>query len=469
MPAAREKEIFESRSVSRAVWELALPTMIGQIILVIYNMADTFFIGMTGSDAMLTAVTVCMPGFLFLSAIANLFGVGGGSAIARALGSGERERVGRAASFSLWGCVAAAAVYAGGVFVFREEFVDLLGGGDPAVHPLAAEYLLWTVAAGGIASAAGMLLSHLIRAEGRALHASVGIALGGVLNIALDPLFMFVLLPPGRETLGAALATALSNGVSLLYFTGVLLAIRQKSQLSFRFSACILKEGIPREIFAAGLPACVMTLLENVSYAVLDRQMACAGIQLQAGIGVAKKVNMLAHCMVRGVAQGSLPLIAYNYAAGSLSRMEEAGRAARRVAVGVAAVCTAAGLLLSRELVGIFIRRESDSLLYGAAFLRILCLGAPLSASAYIGISFFQAVGEGRRSFLLAVLRKGVIDIPLMFLLSAFFPVFGLVAATPAADGICCVAAAVLQQRYIKKLSFSHRPMGRRGVRTTAA
>ncbi|MBO4263034.1 MAG: MATE family efflux transporter, partial [Clostridia bacterium] len=197
---------------------LALPSIMGQVILVIYNMADTFFIGMTGSDAMLTAVTVCMPAFMFLSAISNLFGVGGASVISRALGKGKESRARFASAYSFWACMAVTLVYCIGVFVFREPFVDLLGGTHTDVHKFSVDYLVIAVVAGGLVTALNTLFSHLLRAEGKSISASIGIIAGGFLNIILDPIFMFVILPRGQEVRAAAISTALSNAIALLYY-----------------------------------------------------------------------------------------------------------------------------------------------------------------------------------------------------------------------------------------------------------
>ena len=328
---AAETRLFEQAPIVRAILALAIPTVISQIILVIYNMADTFFIGLTGSDARITAVTVCMPAFMFLSAISNLFGVGGASVIARALGAGDERTARNAASFAFWGCAAVTLLYAAAARLGMDAFVNLLGGSAPEVHAEACQYLIWTVVLGGLATAWNALLGHLVRSEGRSLQAGFGIALGGVLNIGLDPLFMFVLLPKGREVMGAAIATSIS--------------------------------------------------------------------------------------------------------------------------VSLAAACMAACLLFSRGMIGVFIQHKSDSLVYGARFLRILCLGGPFSACAYGVISFFQAVGESRKSFVLAILRKGVLDIPLMFLLLRRIPVYGIVWATPIADVLCCAAAVALFTAFIRHLS----------------
>ena len=452
MNAARENALFEHSNVTQAILRMAIPTVIGQIILVIYNMADTFFIAQTGNDAMITAVTICMPAFMFLSAISNLFGVGGASVIARLLGLRAGHKVSLASGFAFWGCLLTAALYSLLAWLGRDVFIDLLGGTNPEAHRAAADYLFYTVICGGAVTATGVLLSHLIRAEGRALHASIGIALGGVLNIVLDPLFIFVLLPPGKEAMGAAVATTLSNLISLLYFVVILLYNKKKSFLSFRPTREFLGQRIPASVFAAGIPACVMTLFENISYAVLDKLMSFNGIEMQAGIGVAKKVNMLAHCTVRGIAQGSLPMIGYNFAAGKFTRMRSAIRVSHNLAVATASVCMAASLLWARPLIGIFIRNGSASLDFGTLFLRVLCVGGPFSASAYTYISFFQATGEGGKSFLLALLRKGIVDIPLMFLLRLLLPVVGIVMATPLADALCCIVANFLFAAYMRHL-----------------
>ena len=340
----REKHLFEEAPMAEAILSLAMPAVMGQIILVIYNMADTFFVGLTGSDAMITAVTVCMPAFMFLSAIANLFGVGGASVIARALGNKNVDRARDTASFAFWGCLIAAAVYSIGAYLFRDTFVNLLGGSDSQVHRHAVEYLLCTVVAGGVVTSMNTLLAHLIRSEGRSLQSSTGIAIGGVLNIALDPLFMFVILPAGRETLGAALATALSNVATLIYFIIVIGKNRPHTALYFAPRRAMLAAAIPSDVLSTGIPACLMTLCENISYGVLDNLMALSGTAAQAGIGVAKKVNMLAHCMVRGMAQGVLPLIAYNYAAGDYKRMRSAVLTSTAISACLAGLCTAINL-----------------------------------------------------------------------------------------------------------------------------
>lgn len=455
------KQLFEESSVLTAVLRLAVPTVISQIILVIYNVADTFFVGLTGSDASLAAVTVCMPAFMFLSAISNLFGVGGSAAISRAVGKKEYSRAAGASAFAFWGCLLCALVYSLGTVVFRGTFVNLLGGSVPEVHRHASGYLLVTVGLGGVFTAMNALLSHLVRAEGRSAHAGFGIALGGVLNIVLDPLFMFVLLPKGREVLGAAVATALSNVIACLYFFAVLRYIRRHgSVLTVKPAGDCFRDGTAREVLTTGAPACLMTLCENISYAVLDHLMAAQGMAFQAGIGVAKKINMMAHCFVRGMSQGVLPLLAYTYSSGNHRRMRRVFLVSAGISVSVSTCIMLVYLVFARSLAGIFILGDTQSLDCGTDFLRILCIGCPFSAFAYAVISFFQAVGCSRKSLVLAVMRKGALDIPLMFILAGRIPVYGIVAATPAADIICCMAAAAMFAIWLYTLNTANGKSG---------
>lgn len=473
---AKQKELFERKPVFSAIMELALPSVIGQIILVIYNMADTFFVGLADkayADTMITSVTVCMPAFMFLSAISNLFGVGGASVISRALGQKDRKKAMNASSFAIYGCLILTAVYSLGVWIFMDKFVDLLGGLNLDVHENACEYMVIAVVAGGLPTAMNTLFSHLFRAEGRSMRASTGIALGSILNIALDPLFMFVILPPGNEALGAAIATAVSNVVALIYFVAVIVRNHSQLVISAVPSKKMFGESIPREVITVGIPACLMTLCENISYAILDNQMYWAGAAIgrvkeaQAGVGVAKKVNMLAHSVVRGMTQGVLPLIGYNYASGNRKRMERVLYTSAAMSIGISVLCMVANLLFSYPLTGIFIQdppTHGDILMvfnshdFAAAFLRVLCIGAPFSALAYTVISFFQATGHAGNSLILALLRKGILDIPLMFILKAFIPVFGIVWATPIADIVCCATAIVLFAVFIRnhRKEFDH-------------
>lgn len=446
-------ELFENMPISKALLKLALPTVLGQIVLVIYNMADTFFIGLTNSNVMITAVTICMPAFMFMSAIANLFGVGASSVISRALGKFNPERAKAASAFSFWFCALTAALYSLFVFVCMKSFVAFLGGSNPEVFEEASKYLIYTVVIAGTATTLNTLFSHILRSEGHALHAGLGVVLGGVLNIGLDPLFMFVILPKGYEVVGAAVATALSNLISFVYFVVVIVVLNKKETTIF--SSKLTKESfinkIPSCILEAGIPACIMTFAENISYAILDRLMSVNGLVTQAGVGVAKKVNMLAHSIVRGITQGALPLLGYSYSSGNRKKTRKTVMTTISFSVGAASFCMILNLIFARPLIGVFLREGNEAMNYGITFLRIFAIGCPFSACAYTFISFFQAVGHGKESFILALLRKGILDIPMMFVLQRIIAVYGIVMATPITDIVCCLVSVVLFSVFSKK------------------
>ncbi len=446
------KELFETERITRSVARLALPSVIGQLILVVYNMADTYFVGLTQNEAMITAVTVCMPAFMVLSAVANLFGIGGGAVFSRALGRGELDKTATVCSVSAAGCAVVTLTYTAAVALFRRPFLSFLGASSAIVMDMSMEYLMVTVCAGGLFTSLGAYLAHMVRAEGRSPQASAGVMLGGILNIALDPLFMFAVFPKEKAVLAVGAATAVSNLAAFIYYAVLLSG--KTTLLSFRIKTAvcgIFSSGtreILRDILLTGFPAFLMTLCENISYAVLDNLMAASGIAAQAAVGVAKKINMLAHSIVRGLAQGVLPLLAYTYAAHKYRKLRNIIRLTCLSAVGISAVIMALDMIFAGRLVDIFLPAGSESIAYGTIFLRILCAGCPFSAFAYTIISFFQATGRGKKSFCLAVLRKGALDIPLMFLLGRLFPVYGIVAATPIADIVCCAVSAILIKRW---------------------
>ena len=285
-----------------------------------------------------------------------------------------------ASSFVFWSCLIAGFIYCLLIWLNIDSFIDFLGGSNPEVHRLARIYLLIVVVFGGLSTIIANLFAYLIRAEGRSFDSSFGLILGGVVNIVLDPILMFVVLPKGNEVLGTSIGTTVSNFVSLFYYIIVLLKYKKNSFIRFRFNKDIFRDNIPYSVFKSGLPACIMTVFENVSFAVLDNLMAVCGVAAQAGLGVAKKLNMLAHSCVKGVSQGVMPLIAYNYAAKNKDRFNSALTTTLILTFSIATLCTLFYFTFSSSLIEIFIHTDSSAVNYGAKFLRILCLGAPFSA-----------------------------------------------------------------------------------------
>ena len=413
--AARERQIFAEYPVPRAVAAMVVPTILSQIVTVIYNLADTWYVGLTGNAAAVAAISLCLPVYNILTAIGNLFGVGGASVMARLLGAGEAKKARNAFALSVRGCLGAAAAYGLLLLAFARPFLLRIGGDGESIG-YAVRYTQVTMVIGGVPTVLSAVLAQLIRSTGRSKAASFGITLGAVLNIVLDPVFMFVLLPPGREVLGAAVATAVSNAAAMLYF---LLYIRRSGERIFCFVP--EKDGslrkIRRDVLRCGVPSFVLLAAGQVSNFFLNGMIADMGASAAvAGIGVVRKIDSLAYAVNQGVTQGMLPIVAYCYASRRFSRMKAVTAFSALCTVSFSLLCSVCSYVFALQLVGFFIR-DADTIYYGAAFLRVLCIAVAVYPLLFVIIAVFQAVGQSVKPFILSLLHKGSLDIVLFFLL----------------------------------------------------
>lgn len=318
----KEKDIFENMPVRKAVLTLAVPTVISQLIVLIYNLADTWFIGQTGDPLQVAAVTVSYPLFMLLGGFGNLFGIGGGSLISRLLGRGEPENAGKIGTFVIWVSAVATLLYSLLIFCFGTRMLSVLGtGGETLVF--AEQYLFWTVVIGGIPMVLNQVLANIVRAQGRARTASIGMSVGGILNVLLDPLFIFGL---HMNVAGAALATCISNVVSVLYLLGHIIRTRQESTVQLTVFPQRIRISYVAEVFSVGTPAALQIVLASVSNSVMIRLMSGYVESAISGLGIAQKIEMIPFQIVQGLSSGVLPLIAYNYASGNRKRMDSAVR-----------------------------------------------------------------------------------------------------------------------------------------------
>lgn len=439
--------LFREALVRRAVLALAVPTVVSQIITVVYNMADTFFIGQLNDPNQVAAATVAMPAFAALTALSNLFGVGGASKIARCLGQGDHETARRTAAFCVWTALAAALFYGVLLFALRPWVLPLLGA-NAQTYAFCSSYVFWTIAVGAVPTVLSASLAHLIRAEGYARQAGFGVAFGGVLNIALDPVFIFVFR---MEITGAAIATMLSNTVSALYFFLFLYKIRGKTVITPNPRAYSLAHGIPGDVVLGGLPSFLMMLLSCLSNSVLNRLVTACSNEAMAGMGIAKKIDMIAFSVAQGMTQGVLPLIAYNYASGNRRRMTQSIRVTLAYTLMIACAATVTLFLFASPITRRFIDND-ETVVYGKDFLRVICFTCPSTAVNFMIITVFQATKQKARALVLSLLRKGSLDIPLMLALNHFSGIRGVAWATPLADWLALAVALLLFLPYLRKI-----------------
>ena len=449
-----KRELFEKTPVPKALATLAIPTIISQLITMIYNLADTFYIGMANDPSQTAASSLAFTLVFMMNCIPNLFGVGGGSLISRLMGEKKDKEAGGVSSFSFYCTLITTAIYSLVVLAFMDPMLRFLGATDSSL-PYAREYALWVIVFGAVPATLSMTMAHLLRSEGFASKASLGLGLGGVINIVLDPIFMFVLLEPGNEVKGAAIATMISNVVVLIFFIFVYLQIRKKTVLSLNPRKALLKKHYVKSVFAVGVPSALGSLLACLSNIVINNLASSYsylyGDVPVASIGIAKKIDMLPMNVGFGLCQGMMPLVAYNFASGDHNRMRAIARAARNASMIFAGFCIVLFQLFAPSIAGIFNGHE-QTVEMATNFLRILCIAVPFMLFN-LQISFtFQAMGMGRQSLILSSLRQGVVNIPLLFIMNHFFGLYGIVWTQLISDIITGVISYVVYRHSLKKL-----------------
>ncbi len=444
----KKQRIFESKSIPGAVFSLAFPTVLSQIVIILYNFADTWFVGRTQNPDAVAALSVALPICIIMNGFANLFGIGGASVIARCLGKKDFPGAKCAFGLCLTGGLITSIIYSAVIFFCRNSILPIIGT-DEASFDYTSSYLFWTVVVGSIPTIMSSLMSHLIRSVGNSRMSALGMSLGAVLNIALDPLFMFVLLPKGNEVAGAAIATMLSNVLSLAFYIVILIKIKDPV-LNFNFKDTRFDGKILYDVIMTGIPAATSTILAMVSNIFANSLISNLGTDAVAGLGVAKKANTIAFNINLGLTQGVLPLIAYNYAAKNFQRMKKVIFFTGGIAFVFSVCCTIAYRFFSKTLISFFID-ESSTIAYGSKFLNIIAFAVPICALTFAINTVFQASGKKISSFILSILRKGLFDIPLMYALSKAIGYSGVLWATPTAEIMSVGIAFFLLFRFLKE------------------
>ena len=451
MAGAGEKtEIFETISIPAALAKMAVPTIVSQLITLVYNVADTWFIGQTNNPYMVAASSLVLTVFLMTTSIANLFGVGGGTLTVRLLGRRQEAEAGRVASVSLVMAAGAALVFSAACLAFMDPMLRLLGASENTIG-YARQYLMFVVVVGGLPTVLSNVMSAMLRNVGYSREAAFGLGMGGVLNVLLDPLFMFVLLPEGYQVMGAAIATMLSNTVVLGYFVVVYRRVEAESVLAIPRRIEKITAQSMGALFAVGVPAAMSILLFDVTNMVINRLAASYGDFQLAAMGIVLKVERLPLNIGVGIGLGMVPLVAYNYASGNRKRMKGFFTAARVSGMAVAVCCVALYYVCAPWLIRVFIR-DAATVSYGTQFLQARCFATPFMFLSFNMVHFMQAVGRGRTSFYLAVIRQLCLNIPILLLMNHLFGMSGIVHTQAIADCLNVIVSYIIYFRVVKTL-----------------
>ena len=442
--------LFETERISTAILKLAIPTVLSSLVMTLYSLADTFFVGMLNDSIQNAAVTLSAPVLLAFNAVNNLFGVGGSSMMSRSLGRKDYQSAYKSSAFSFYSSIVAGLFFSSLAFFFNDQLLTVVGS-DASTMDATRAYLKWTVVYGATPAILNVVMAYLVRAEGSAMHASIGTMTGCLLNIVLDPIFV---LPQfiGMGAEGAGLATFISNCVAVCYFLVLIVYRRKDTYVSIDPRRVSLQRFIVLGVCAVGVPASIQNLLNVTGMTLLNNLTSAHGADAVAAMGIAQRLNNVPFSIASGFTQGLMPLVSYNYASGNHRRMRDGIVFSAKVVVAILLAIALSYFLFSDFFISLFMSDE-EVVAYGTRFLHGFALGIPLLGIDFLAVAVFQAVGKGLYSFLFAITRKIVLEIPAIILLNMLFPLYGLAYSQFAAEIFMAVIAVVTLVRLIGGLT----------------
>lgn len=418
MKNEKSLETFNTMSVPQAVIKNAVPAMIAMLMVLVYNLADTFFIGQTHNAYQVAAVSLATPVFLMFMAVGTVFGIGGTSVISRAMGEGKEQYAKKICSFCMWACVIVGITMTFLFLLFMDNILLLIGASDDTWE-FAQSYLI-IVSCSGIFVLISNCYSNILRAEGQTTRAMTGQIIGNLLNVVLDPV---MILGFGWNITGAAIATVIGNVAAAGYY--IIYFLRGKSSLSISIKDFSIKDKICSSVLAIGIPASLASVLMSISQMIMNGMMAGYGDMAIAGIGVAMKVTMITGMIAMGIGQGIQPLLGYCVGAKTWERYKEIMRFSMWFAFFLGLIMTIFCYLFTNQIVSVFLTDES-AFDYAVRFARILLTTSTLFGVFYVLTNALQAMGAAAASLIINLSRQGIIYIPALFVLRSTLGVTGL-------------------------------------------
>ena len=436
-----ENELFERASVPKAYMKLALPVVMSMMVSLVYNMVDTYFIALTGKQELVAGVSLAAPIFTLMIAFGDIFGLGGSSLISRLFGERRDEEAKRASAFCLWAAIGFGIFVTIVLLVFRTPILKLLGT-DAATFEYAGEYYTW-IAVGAASIILGLVPSNILRTEGLATQAMAGSILGSIVNIILDPVFIFGL---GQGAAGAAMATVIGNVIADVYYIYVM--NKKAKRLSVSLKEIKIPGTMIRDILVIGIPASITNLMQSIMIMITNHYLIAYGTDKVAAMGIALKANMISAFILVGFAFGGQPLVGYNYGAKNQKRLKEILRFAYLFEAGLALAFTILISIFAPFIIKIFMN-QSDIITNGAMMLRFQQFSMVFMAITLVSTCVCQSVGNAAGALILSISRQGVVYAALLIVLKSVFGYTGILATQACADVVTALIAAEIIRKVL--------------------
>ena len=434
-----QKELMGSLKVSKAVAKMAIPSVISSLVTVVYNMADTFFVGQTNDPLQVAAVSLTNPIFILFMAFANMFGMGGSAVASMAMGEKKEERAKNASAFVAYASFFVGIVFAASLLLFMRPLLTLFGA-DAQTYAFArgytlhisygAPFIIWSAAA-----------SFVVRADGASREAMIGSMIGTIANIVLDPVFISGL---GMGAAGAAIATTIGNILACLYYLWYFMKKSRCLSIAPKDFKC--GDGILTGVCATGFPTAIFSVLMSVSTIILNQILVAYGNAPVAAIGIVFKANMFITFLQLGLANGVQPLLGYNYGAGNRERFIAVDRFTKKCCLIVGILATALFFVLREPIVRLFIN-DADIIYYGVKMLVAYMLSGPFIGILFVNMNCLQSTGNALPATILSDLRQGLLLIPVLYLLNAVAGLNGVIYGQALTDYVAVILSVVIWNR----------------------
>ncbi|WP_061317001.1 MATE family efflux transporter [Clostridium botulinum] len=429
-------EMMEKESISKVLLKLSVPAIIAMLINAIYNIVDTMFVGMLNNTSAIAAVSIVYPLFMFIGAIGVMFGAGGASYLSRLLGEKKKEEADRTLTSTIViGCIFSL-IFTVICIIFLEQFL-LMYGATETTMPYAKEYG-YTIVAGSIFTIGTAIMSNTIRAEGNSKYSMIATCIGGVINIILDPIFMFKF---GMGIKGAAVATVISQLVSFIFLLRYYYSKKSYIKLGIKFFKPTFNMFF--EILKIGIPIFVTQVLASFALGFMNLGAKHYGDAAVAAMGIVFRVMSIGFYIVFGIGQGFQPVAGYNYGAKNFTRLKEAVKLSIKWSVVSGIVISILFIVFAEGCMLIF-TRDREVINIGIKAFRAASLLFPLFGYVNTYAVLYQALGKALGAFILSISRQGIFYIPLMYILPKFMGLAGVIFCQTAADGLAFIETFIM-------------------------